>query len=37
MNLKKRLDETIHDVFIEEFYSGKYHAGEKVDPAELAA
>ena len=28
---------TIHDVFIEEFYSGKYHAGEKVDPAELAA
>lgn len=37
MNLKKRLDETIHDMFIEGFYSGKYHAGEKIDPAELAA
>lgn len=36
MILKKRLDETIHDKFIEGLYSGRYHAGERIDPAEMA-
>ena len=36
MNLKKRLDETVHDMFIEQLYSGKYHTGQRIDPAELA-
>ncbi len=36
MILKKRLEETIHDKFIEALYEGKYHAGERIDPAELA-
>lgn len=36
MNLKKCLDETVHDMFIEQLYSGKYHTGQRIDPAELA-
>lgn len=36
MILKKRLDETIHDKFIEDLYTGRYHAGERIDPAEMA-
>jgi len=36
MIVKKRLDETIHDKFIEGLYSGRYHAGERIDPAEMA-
>lgn len=36
MNLKKCLDETVHDLFIEQLYSGKYHIGQRIDPAELA-
>lgn len=36
MNLKKCLDETVHDLFIEQLYSGKYHTGQRIDPAELA-
>lgn len=37
MILKKRLDETIHDKFIEDLYAGRYHAGERIDPAEMAS
>lgn len=36
MNLKKGLDETVYDLFIDGFYSCAYQAGQKVDPAELA-
>lgn len=36
MNLKKSLDETVHDMFIKQLYSGKYHTGQRIDPAELA-
>ena len=37
MNLKRSLDETVHDLFIKQLYSGKYHIGQRIDPAELAA
>lgn len=36
MILKKRLEETVHDKFIEALYEGKYHAGDRIDPAEMA-
>lgn len=36
MIVKKRLEETIHDKFIEGLYAGRYHAGERIDPAEMA-
>lgn len=37
MILKKGLDTAVHDMFIEGFYSRRYQAGQKIDPAELAA
>lgn len=37
MIVKKRLDEAVHDKFIESLYHGKYHSGERIDPAEIAS
>lgn len=37
MNLKRCLDEIVHDMFIDQLYSGKYRTGQRIDPVELAA
>lgn len=37
MNLKQHLDETVYDLVIEGFFEGRYQAGQKVEPNELAA